>query len=132
MIWPWDDLLARSIAAAISAMVEFDRDVSSADMLLLLPITVTLGGAGSLGKMAIVALVSGSASGSASGLVKAPPLTCCLAIAGGAVDLTTAIIGLPSFMTASASSHSASIDFQICAFCIIGLSNHSLVYSGSS
>ena len=128
MIWPWDDLLARSIAAAISAMVEFDRDVSSADMLLLLPITVTLGGAGSLGKMAIVALVSGSASG----LVKAPPLTCCLAIAGGAVDLTTAIIGLPSFMTASASSHSASIDFQICAFCIIGLSNHSLVYSGSS
>ena len=44
------------------------------------------------------------------------------ASAGGAIDLITVISGSPFLITDSASLQSASIDFQIWAFCITGAS----------
>ena len=50
--------------------------------------------------------------------------SCCwCASAGGAIDLITVITGSPFLITDSASLQSASIDFHIWAFCIIGASN---------
>ena len=45
------------------------------------------------------------------------------ASAGGAIDLITVITGSPFLITDSASLQSASIDFQIWAFCITSASN---------